>query len=65
MGASTSGLLRATVVPSKVLAIPDTVPIPKVLTVSTYKFCSTWFTRGDQRAVENCTVRCTRFAPVQ
>ena len=30
MGASTSGLLRVTVVPSKVPMIPDTVPIPKV-----------------------------------
>ena len=33
MGASTSGLLRVAVVPSKVLMIPDTVPIPKVPTV--------------------------------
>ena len=33
MGASTAGLLRAVVVPSKVLTIPDTVPIRKVLTV--------------------------------
>ena len=32
-GATTSGLLRAAVVPSKVLTIPDTVPIRKVLTV--------------------------------
>ena len=33
MGASTSGLLRAGLVPSKVLTIPDTVSMRKVLTV--------------------------------
>ena len=33
MGASTSERLRAAVVPPKVLTIPDTVPIRKVVTV--------------------------------
>ena len=33
MGTSTSGLLRGAVMPSKVLTIPDTVPIRKMLTV--------------------------------